>query len=101
MEAQDLDQRRGDGPKTPNKASSSSSSRSKLAFPRLVEKANTPTAIAFLDELVEAVPYKVEVVLTDNGIQFADLPKNRKGPTAMLRGHPFDRACRRTESNIA
>jgi transposase InsO family protein len=23
------------------------------------------------------------------------LPKNRTGPTAVLRGHPFDRACRR------
>jgi transposase InsO family protein len=32
-------------------------------------------------------------VLTDNGIQFADLPKNRKGPTARFRGHPFDRIC--------
>ena len=68
---------------------------SKLAFARLVEKANTTTAVAFLNGLVEAVPYKIDVVLTDNGIQFADLPKNRKGPTAMLRGHPFDRACRR------
>ena len=37
--------------------------------------------------MVEAIPYKINVVLTDNGIQFADLPKNRKGPTAMLRGH--------------
>ena len=40
-----------------------------------------------------AVPYTVKIVLTDNGIQFADLPKNRSGPTAMWRGHPFDRAC--------
>jgi transposase InsO family protein len=31
--------------------------------------------------------------LTDNGIQFADLPKNRSGATAMFRGHPFDRVC--------
>lgn len=31
-------------------------------------------------------------MLTDNGIQFADLPKNREGPTAMWRGYPFDRA---------
>jgi hypothetical protein len=28
-------------------------------------------------------------VLTDNGIQFADLPKNRQGPAARFRGHPF------------
>jgi transposase InsO family protein len=35
--------------------------------------------------------------LTDNGIQFSDLPKNCNGPTAMLRGNPFDRACRRND----
>jgi transposase InsO family protein len=67
---------------------------SKFAFVQLVERANTMTARAFLDALVAAVPYKIEVVLTDNGIQFADLPKNRSGPTAMFRGHSFDRACR-------
>lgn len=27
------------------------------------------------------------------GIQFADLPKNRQGPTARFRSHPFDRLC--------
>lgn len=32
-------------------------------------------------------------MLTDNGIQFVDLPKNRDGPTARWRGHPFDRTC--------
>lgn len=31
--------------------------------------------------------------MTDNGIQFADLPKNRKGDTARWRSHPFDRVC--------
>jgi transposase InsO family protein len=66
---------------------------SKFAFVQLVEKANTATAKAFLAALVAAVPYKIEIVLTDNGIQFADLPKNRSGATAMWRGHPFDRAC--------
>jgi transposase InsO family protein len=68
---------------------------SKFAFTRLVDKANTVTAREFLDALVAAVPYKIEIVLTDNGIQFADLPKNRSGPTALWRGHPFDRACQR------
>ena len=68
---------------------------SKFAFVQLVERANTKTATAFLDALVDAVPYLIHTVLTDNGIQFADLPKNRKGPTAMLRGHPFDRTCQR------
>jgi transposase InsO family protein len=67
---------------------------SKFAVARLVDKANMQTARAFLEALVAAVPYRVEIVLTDNGIQFADLPKNRSGPTARLRGHPFDRVCR-------
>jgi len=68
---------------------------SKFAFVQLVDKANTVTAREFLDALVAAVPYKIEIILTDNGIQFADLPKNRSGPTALWRGHPFDRACQR------
>jgi len=67
---------------------------SKYAFARLMQKATVATARAFLDDLVKAVPYKIHTVLTDNGIQFADLPKNRSGPTAMWRGHPFDRTCR-------
>jgi len=74
---------------------------SKVAFARLLEKANTATAVTFLDELIEAIPYKINVVLTDNGIQFADLPKNRSGPTATWRRHPFDRACRGTASSTA
>jgi transposase InsO family protein len=66
---------------------------SKYAFARLTPKATTREARAFLDDLVAAVPYEIHTVLTDNGIQFADLPKNRDGPTAKMRGHPFDRAC--------
>lgn len=68
---------------------------SKFAFARLFDKPTVAMATVFLDELVAAVPYVIHTVLTDNGIQFADLPKNRNGPTAMLRGHPFDRTCRR------
>lgn len=40
-----------------------------------------------------AVPYVIHTVLTDNGIQFADLPRNLTGRTARWRGHPFDRVC--------
>ncbi len=47
-----------------------------------------------MEALVAVVPYRIEIVLTDNGIQFADLPKNRSGPTAAFRVHPFERACR-------
>jgi transposase InsO family protein len=68
---------------------------SKFAVVELVEKADMQAAAAFLQALVGAVPYRIHTVLTDNGIQFADLPKNRGGLTARWRGHPFDRICLR------
>jgi transposase InsO family protein len=68
---------------------------SKFAFVQLVERADMSSAAAFLEALVEAVPYRIHTVLTDNGIQVANLPKNRKGLTARLRGHRFASACRR------
>ena len=37
------------------------------------------------------VPYRVHTVLTDNGIQFTDLPRNRTGPTARYSVHLFER----------
>ena len=67
---------------------------SKLAFAKLEEKANIYTASDFLRALIEAVPYQIHTVLTDNGVQFCDAPRNRSGPTAMWRVHRFDRVCR-------
>lgn len=61
---------------------------STFAFVRLAERANVQTAVDFLDALVEAVPCRIHTVLTDNGIQFADLPKNRKGLT------PYEYICK-------
>jgi transposase InsO family protein len=49
---------------------------------------------AFLREVVEAFPYAIHTVLTDNGMAFADLPRYRDGPTAKWMGHIFDRVCR-------
>ncbi len=72
---------------------------SKFDFVQLVERANTKIASAFLDALVEAVPYRVHTVLTDNGIQFADLRRNRTGPTAMPRGIPSTAPVRTTASS--
>jgi len=67
---------------------------SKFAFVALHEKADRPTAVGFLEALIAAVPYRLHTVLTDNGIQFADLPKNRDGWTARYRVHRFDQICR-------
>src|SRR5688572_23287694 len=51
---------------------------------------------AFLREVVAAFPYRIHTVLTDNGMAFADLPKNRgRHPEieAIFGGHVFDRVC--------
>ena len=52
---------------------------SKVAFAQLHEKANRNTAAAFLKDLIAVVPYKIHTVLTDNGIQFWDLPRQPGG----------------------
>lgn len=67
---------------------------SKFVFAQLHDKANRPTAVSFLEALLEAVPYRLHTILTDNGIQFADLPHNRDGWTARYRVHRFDQICR-------
>ena len=67
---------------------------SKFAFARLHEAANVKIAASFLEAL-EAVPYKVHTLLTDNGVQFGDMPSRRAGPTARYRLHMFDRICRK------
>lgn len=66
---------------------------SKFAFVEPHEKADRPTAVRFLEALIAAVPYRLHTVLTDNGIQFADLPRHRDGWTARYRVHRFDQIC--------
>jgi transposase InsO family protein len=65
----------------------------KFTFVELHEKADRPIAVRFLEALIAAVPYRLHTVLTDNGIQFADLPRNRDGWTARYRIHRFDQIC--------
>ncbi len=59
----------------------------------LEESATVETATAFLQSLIDALPYRVHIVLTDNGIQFGDLHLRRSGLTARLRMHMFNRVC--------
>lgn len=71
---------------------------SKFAFAQLLEKANRTTASAFLEALIEAVPYTIHTVLTDNGIQFTFPLRYADGPTARYMTHMFDLRCQ--EHNI-
>ena len=64
---------------------------SKFAVAQLVEKADRKTAWEVLERLLEAVPYRIHTILTDNGIQFADQPRNRN--TIYSRPMRFDMIC--------
>jgi hypothetical protein len=64
---------------------------SKFAVTQLVDKADRRTAWEFLEHLLKAVPYRIHTILTDNGIQFAEQPRNRN--TASSRQMRFDMIC--------
>ena len=64
---------------------------SKFAVAQMVEKANRKTAWEFLEHLLEAVPYHIHTILTDNGIQFAEQARNRN--TIYSRPMRFDMIC--------
>ena len=64
---------------------------SKFVVAQLVATADRKTAWEFLQHMLEAVPYQVHTVLTDNGIQFAEQPRNRN--TIYSRPMRFDMIC--------
>jgi transposase-like protein len=66
---------------------------SKFAYTELHAKAGKMQAAQFLRHFMEALPYRIHTVLTDNGIQFT----NRKQDKYAFE-HIFDRVCR--ESGI-
>ena len=67
---------------------------SKFAVARLADTADRQSAVAFMDAVIEAIPYRIHTVLTDNGIQFCHPPRYRSGPMAQFSMHLFDRLCR-------
>ena len=67
---------------------------SKFAFVQVVRKTGRTSASAFLVALIQAVPYRIHTVLTDNGIQFTFPPRYADGPTARYVTHMFDMRCR-------
>lgn len=67
---------------------------SKFTYVEFRDAAGKMNGADFLRGAVNAFPYAIHTVLTDNGMAFADLPKNRNGPTRRYLGpHIFDRVC--------
>jgi len=61
---------------------------SKFTYVELHDRAKMLNATAFLRNVIQAFPYQIHTVLTDTGMAFADLPKNRTGVTcAWSEGH--------------
>ena len=66
---------------------------SKLLHAEVLDAVTMADGAAFMASAVEAFPYRVHTVLTDDGVCFADGPRYRNGLTASLRVHVFDRVC--------
>ena len=65
---------------------------SKFAYAELQPEMTKMVAAQFLRNLIEAVPYKIHTVLTDNGIQFT----NRKQDKGAFE-HIFSRVCKENQ----
>lgn len=61
---------------------------SKFAYAELHARQTKMIAADFLCHLIEAVPYKIHTILTDNGIQFTNRKDDKHAFT-----HIFDRVC--------
>jgi transposase InsO family protein len=79
---------------------------SKFAFVELHENSKTATSREFLLRLIEAVPYKIHTVLTDNGIQFTTpggggsavlLIKEAMAKGERFWAHAFEYACAKND----
>ena len=75
---------------------------SKFAFVELHRKVTRKTAADFLHRLIEAVPYRVHTVLTDNGTHFTDPAGETWSPAEikqmianrqLFHAHAFEYAC--------
>jgi len=66
---------------------------SKFTYVEFHDRTKMLNGAAFLENVIAAFPYKIHSVLTDNGMAFADLPKNRKGVSRQWGPNMFDRVC--------
>lgn len=66
----------------------------KLLHVELRDSVKMADGAAFMAGAVEAFPYAIHTVLTDNGAAFTHQPRYRAGATATHSPHVFDRVCR-------
>ena len=66
---------------------------SKFTVIQLVNQTGRTSASAFLERVIEAVPYKIHTMLRDNGVQFTFPRRYANGPTARYMTQMFDMRC--------
>lgn len=66
----------------------------KFAFTQLFKTTSRVSTSAFVEALIEAVPYKICTILTDNGIQHTYPPRDAEGSTARYMPHMLNMRCR-------
>lgn len=65
---------------------------SKLAFAKIYKNKSKESSCDFLKYVLERIPYKVFIVLTDNGTEYTDIARNK---AQEIKAHPFDRLCQK------
>jgi transposase len=65
---------------------------SKYAYAQLYDHQTSENSVDFLTNLVEAVPFKIHTILTDNGSQFTNIAKFMKSKK-VLHKHCFSKKC--------
>lgn len=65
----------------------------KLTYVAFFDAATKRNGAEFLRQAVQAFPYKIHTVLTDNGVAFTEQPRYRSGATNRSGCHIFDRVC--------
>jgi len=63
---------------------------SKLAFARVYKRKNKVSSCEFLRYVIEKIPYKIDIILTDNGAEFKDIRCSDAGRST----HEFQVICR-------
>ena len=65
----------------------------KFTYVALFNAATKRNGAMFLRQAIEAFPYQIHTVLTDNGAAFTEQSRYRSGATNRFWGHDFDRVC--------
>lgn len=66
---------------------------SEFTYVAFFDRATKANAAQFLRRVIEAFPYQIHTVLTDNGVAFTEQERHHGGVTHTGIGHIFERVC--------